>query len=138
MNPVLLDTGALYALADEDDAWHDRVKAYVDRHPGPLLVPITVLPEACYLVNSHLGQEAERALLAACVSGKFSVASVTADDIIRSIELLDPYADANIGFVDASVIAMAERLAIRQVVTVDRRDFALVRPRHCSVFDLLP
>ena len=138
MPAILLDTGALYALADRDDAWHARMKSLLEEHPGPLLLPITVLPEACYMLNTHLGQEAERALLAACASGRFTVVSTTVEDIVRSIELLDLYADSNLGFVDASVVAIAERLGVRQIATTDRRDFSLVRPRHCSALELLP
>lgn len=138
METLLLDTGALYALADSDDSWHERVKVFLDQHLAAHLVPITVLPEVCYLLNSHLGQEPERAFLAACASGRFTGAPVTVEDIARSVELLDLYADANLGFVDASVIAVAERLNVRQIVTVDRRDFALVRPRHCPAFALFP
>jgi predicted nucleic acid-binding protein len=138
MPAILLDTGALYALADRDDAWHQRVTSLVEDHSAPLLLPVTVLPEACYLLNTHLGQEAERALLAACASGRFAVVVITTEDIVRSIELLDLYSDSNLGFVDASVVAIAERLDVRRIVTTDRRDFSLVRPRHCSAFELLP
>lgn len=138
MPAILLDTGALYALADQDDAWHERVKSLLDQHHETLLVPVTVLPEACYLLNAHLGQEAERALLTTCASGELIVAAITTEDIARSVELLDLYADANLGFVDASVVALSERLNVRQIVTTDRRDFSLVRPRHCPAFELLP
>lgn len=114
------------------------MKSLLDQHHETLLVPVTVLPEACYLLNAHLGQEAERALLTACASGELIVAAITTEDIARSVELLDLYADANLGFVDASVFALSERLNVRQIVTTDRRDFSLVRPRHCPAFELLP
>jgi predicted nucleic acid-binding protein len=114
------------------------VKLLFDQHLDPILVPITVLPEACYLLNTHLGQQAERALLTACVSGELTVAPITAQDIARSVELLDLYAGADLGFVDTSIVALAERLNIHRIVTTDRRDFSLVRPRHCAAFELLP
>lgn len=138
MPTILLDTGALYALADQDDAWHERMKSLLDRHPETFLVPITVLPEACYLLNAHLGQGAERALLASCASGELTVVPITTEDIARTVELLDLYADANLGFVDASVVALTERLNVRRIATTDRRDFSIVRPRHCAAFELLP
>jgi predicted nucleic acid-binding protein len=135
---VLLDTGAIYALADRDDAWHERVKSLLDQHPDPFLVPITVLPEACYLLNAHLGQEAERAFLRACASGELTVVPMTTDDLARSVEILALYADANLGFVDASVFALAERLNIsaksppRIVVTFLLCVLATVPHSSCS------
>lgn len=52
--------------------------------------------------------------------------------------LMRIYADSNIGFVDSAIIALAERLNSTRIVTLDRRHFTFVRPRHCAHFDLLP
>jgi len=41
-------------------------------------------------------------------------------------------------FVDALIAATAERLNIKQLLTLDRRDFQLIRPKHCGSFELLP
>ena len=138
MPPVLVDTGILYAIADCDDAWHESVKAYLESQTDSLLVPVTVLPEACYLLNSYIGQEAERQLVMSLQRGEMQVEGVTDKDFQRTSNLLEQYADANIGFVDATVVAMAERRKIRRILTTDRRHFSLIRPRHCPYFDLLP
>jgi hypothetical protein len=45
MASVLVDTGIFFAIADRDDAWHDRVRAYLETSVESLLVPVTVLPE---------------------------------------------------------------------------------------------
>ena len=36
------------------------------------------------------------------------------------------------------IAATAERLNIKRLLTLDRRDFQLIRPRHCDSFELLP
>jgi uncharacterized protein len=51
---------------------------------------------------------------------------------------LAKYADSRIDFVDASVMAVAERYGITKILTLDRRDFRLLRPQHCQAFELLP
>ena len=135
---ILVDTGALYALADETDRWHQPVKAFLERHPDPLILPVTVLPETCYLLNVYLGQEAERRFVASAARGELILEAVTPADLRRCLELLETYADANIGFVDASLVAIAERLNVRRLLTTDRRDFSLIRPRHCPALELLP
>ena len=138
MAQVLVDTGILYALADADDTWHEPAKLFVKANADALVVPVTVLPEACYLVNTYLGREAERSLLASVAMGELNIESLAAGDFRRILEILEVYADADIGFVDASVVAVAERLKIRRVLTTDRRHFSFIRPRHCPSFELLP
>ena len=53
-------------------------------------------------------------------------------------ELVEIYADFPLGGTDASVIALAERLDAPVVVTLDRRHFDAVRPRHIEAFELVP
>ncbi len=55
MAGLLLDTGALYALADRDDQWHRRMVAALKGHSADRIVPVTVLAEACYLIGAQLG-----------------------------------------------------------------------------------
>lgn len=138
MPAVLVDTGPLYAMADRDDDWHGRVVGFVERSSDELIVPVTVLPEAAYLLAAHLGPEAEQRLVRSVVNGEMAVEDLTIQDLRRTLELLQRYAEARIGFVDASIVATAERLRISRILTTDRRDFALIRPRHCKAFELLP
>lgn len=135
---ALVDTGILYALADKGDAWHRRAAASVIGFLGRLIVPASVIPEACYLLNSCLGPFAETAFLVALNNREMSVEQMTGPDMVRTVEILKQYADANIGFVDASLVAVAERLGINTILTTDRRHFSLVKPAHCSAFTLLP
>lgn len=138
MASVLVDTGPLYAIADRDDDWHDRTVRFIEANRDDLVVPVSVLPEAAYLLAAHLGAAAERQLVQSVLNGEFAVEQLISADLRRTLELLHQYEKARIGFVDATVIAVAERLKIPRILTTDRRDFSLIRPRHCKVFDLLP
>ena len=53
-------------------------------------------------------------------------------------ELVESYADLPLGGTDASVIALAERFGVTTLLSLDRRHFSVVRPRHVGAFDLLP
>lgn len=53
-------------------------------------------------------------------------------------DLVETYADLPLGAADASVIAVAERLGVHQVATLDHRHFTVVRPRHVAALELLP
>ncbi|AKV66261.1 hypothetical protein VL20_1074 [Microcystis panniformis FACHB-1757] len=48
------------------------------------------------------------------------------------------FAQPNLDFTDAAIIAIAERLTITRVYTLDRRDFSIIRPSHCDYFELFP
>jgi predicted nucleic acid-binding protein len=134
--PLLLDTGVIYALADEDDAWHSRVRAFLEKERQVLLVPVTVLPEAAYLVRERLGPRAELELAKSVATGELAIEPLLPSDLKRIAELLS--ASPFLGFVDSSIVAVAERLKLTSIVTTDRRDFARVRPKHVKRFELLP
>ena len=134
--PLLVDTGPLYALADADDAWHGRVRDFLAEQEEMLLVPVTVLPEVTHLLASRLGAHVERAFIESLAAAELALEGLRPADVVRSAELLATYPD--IGFVDATVVAMAERLKLGAVVTTDRRHFGAIRPRHRVAFELLP
>ncbi len=138
MAGILLDTGALYAIADRDDKWHKAMVREIQGRREDRIVPVSVLTEACYLIGTHLGPVAERHLIRATIRGEFLLEELSLRDLERADAVLQKYADANIGFVDASVVAIAERLKIRTIVTTDQRHFRLFRPKHCPSFELLP
>ncbi len=133
---LLLDTGVLYALADVDDDWHERARDLLADQPDVLLVPMTVLPEVAYLVHLRLGPSAELAFVRSVAAGEVSVQNLTTKDFERTATLMEQYPD--IGFVDASVVAIAERLRLRSIATTDRRHFGKIQPSHIKAFELLP
>jgi len=78
------------------------------------------------------------ALLSDIESGAFVVEDVAGSDYPRIADLCDRYADADIGFVDAAVLAIVERLDEPKLATLDRRHFGMLRPRHRESLVLLP
>lgn len=68
----------------------------------------------------------------------FDVEQPSGNDWARMAELVEQYADFPLGGTDASVVTLAERVGASIVVTLDRRHFAAVRPRHVPSFEMLP
>lgn len=97
-----------------------------------------MVTEVAYLIATRLGAEPEVRFLGDLAGGAFTVEPVAAADWLRIAELVARYRDLPLGTVDASVVTAAERLGIRDVATVDRRHFTVVRPAHCEAFTLLP
>lgn len=135
---VIADTGALYALVDSSDAWHRRVATWWKSNRRPVLVPVSVLPEVSYLLQTRIGVEAELAFIRAVADGEFPIEPIEPDDFDRTASLMERYADLPLGFVDASVVALAERTDAREILTTDRRHFGVVRPQHTRALALVP
>jgi uncharacterized protein len=133
---LLADTGAILALIDRRDAWHARVRTFLSGRRELLLLPATVLPEITYMLRTWLGAGEELAFVNSIASGESAVEDLRAIDYQRCGELMQLYGE--IGFVDASIVAVAERLDLPRLLTTDRRHFSIVRPRHVEAFELVP
>jgi hypothetical protein len=135
---LILDTGPLYASLDRSDQDHAACRAMIEHADEPLVIPSPVLVEVDYWIGQRLTPGALVALLADIESGAYRVADLEPSDYTRIRELCDRYADADIGFVDAAVFALVERLGESKLATLDRRHFSLLRPRHRDTIDLVP
>jgi hypothetical protein len=135
---IIIDTGPLVAAADADDRQHARCIEMFRVARRPWLVPEPVIAEVCYLLERERGSRVEAAFLRSFGQGNFVLAPLTLADTDRMAELVETYADFPLGGVDAAVIAIAERLKVSTIATLDRRHFTAVRPQHVSAFTLLP
>jgi predicted nucleic acid-binding protein len=133
---AIVDAGPLYAAADVDDQDHQECLSALSRADLRLVVPALAVAEATYFVGGRLGAAAESRFLTGV--GELDVEGPSAEDFTRMAELVEEYADFPLGGTDASVIALAERLDVAIIVTLDRRHFASVRPSHRESFELLP
>jgi uncharacterized protein len=135
---LLCDTGVLLAAGNVKDQAHHACVRLLRQAQGPLLVPSPVMGEVGYLLQSRVGPSAEVTFLKSFGGDGFRVAELADDDIQRMAELVETYLDLPLGIVDAAVVAIAERLRLPEVATIDHRHFSVVRPRHVPAFTLLP
>jgi predicted nucleic acid-binding protein len=133
---VIADTGAIIALLDEDDKHHAAVVDVAQSFD--LLIPVTVLPEVDYLVTKYLGEAVVRSFLEAMTEGEFIYLPIEIEEIRRTTEIMARYSDIPIGFVDASLVALAESHNIHRILTLDRRHFNIIRPESIEYLELLP
>jgi predicted nucleic acid-binding protein len=138
---IVCDTGPLVAAALSNDADH---RACVDLLTGlhlarrPILLPAPVTAEVGYLLAREAGAAVEALFLRSVADGDLEPVDLTADDYGRMADLVAEYADLPLGTTDAAVIALAERLDVAEVATLERRHFTVVRPRHVGALTLLP
>lgn len=133
---AVVDAGPLYAAADTDDRNHRRCVEVLSDSRLRFVIPALAVAEATYLVGKRLGPRPEAAFLRGLEP--FEIEAPEPEDWQRIGSLVEQYVDLPLGGTDASLIALAERLDARTVITLDRRHFSVVRPRHCGAFELLP
>jgi hypothetical protein len=95
-----------------------------------------VLVEVAYWIHARLHAGVLTALLDDVTAGAYVVDDLKAEDYRRVHQLCDRYAD--IGFVDAAVLAVVERWNEPKLATLDERHFRTLRPRHVESLRLLP
>ena len=135
---LIVDSGPLVAYLNRNDPDHDRCAELLESHDGDLLVTPYVLTECCYLVEKYLGPEAEINLVESVVGGDLVQAFPDERDMARIAELMRRYRGFPLGIADASVIAVAERLKVTSVATLDHRHFRAIVPDHVPALTLLP
>ncbi|MDQ3678360.1 MAG: VapC toxin family PIN domain ribonuclease [Actinomycetota bacterium] len=121
-------------MLDADDQDHAPCSELLRSWTGIRLVPAPVLVELDHFVPYG----AFTSFLEDVQRGAFLIEDLQPGDYVRLRELLIAYADLRLGFVDAAVLAVVERFAERQVATLDRRHFAVVRLDHTDTLQLLP
>jgi predicted nucleic acid-binding protein len=135
---LILDTGPLYASLDRSDADHAACRQLIEAADEPLVIPAPVLVEVDYWIHARLHMGVLLALVDDIVAGAYRVEELHIEDYRRIRELCDRYADADVGFVDAAVLAVVERLSEPKLATLDHRHFRVLRPRHVKVLRLVP
>lgn len=120
---VLVDTSALYALANPDDTHHTRAQAIhqsLIRRKLTLVLPNFLLAETHTIINRRLGSHAAREFLTLALQD-FEIERVTLEDEWAAHALLqDVRQGKDVSYFDAVAVAVAERLGMDEVFTFDR------------------
>ena len=135
---LICDTGPLLAALDAADRDHERCARLLIDANEDLVVPTLVLAELDYWCGRRLPPDAWLIFLEDLLAGAYRIESPTSMDLARCRELQARYADLSLGVVDASIVALTERLTEPKVATLDQRHFRAVRPAHVASLELLP
>jgi uncharacterized protein len=135
---IIADTSGLLALFDRTEPAHAEVAAAVEATAHTLVVSPYVIAELDYLVATRIGVEAELTVLAELAGGAYELAELGAADLAAARGVIARYQDQEIGVADASLVVLADRCATRDILTLDRRHFGVLRPLRGGRFRLLP
>lgn len=135
---LVCDTSVLLAALDAADPDHGPCAKLIAGSREDLIVPALVLSELDYWCHERLTAAVWVAFLEDVLDGAYGVEHPSQGDLERCHELQSTYADLEVGVVDASVLAVVERLGEPKLATLDHRHFATMRPRHVEALELLP
>jgi predicted nucleic acid-binding protein len=125
---VLADTGPIVAAANRRDHAHDLAAALVTELGRELVVLDPVIVEVDQLLRARVNRDAGVAFLSAIAKGEHAVDFMTQGLVRHAAEIDARFRDLDLGFVDASIMAYAERHDL-PILTFDFEDFRAAPPR---------
>ena len=139
MRGALVDAGPLVAVLDESDGDHQRCVSVLKRLSDPMITTWPVVTEAMYLLRQTQNPlDSQDALLAMLDRQLVLVVELRREDVPRLQALVRKYRDLPMDLADATLVRIAEREAVRQVFTLDRRDFQVYRLGRRETLTIIP
>jgi predicted nucleic acid-binding protein len=132
----LIDTGAILALVDSDDEWHEPCVEAYNHNRLPWLTTEAVLTEASYLVRRNLRDD--RAVWTLLRSGAVRMSVIANEELPQIQALMAQYADRPMDFADATLVHLAARERLSVILTIDHDDFETYRLPGRKKFTVLP
>jgi len=131
-------SSGLLAAIDSSQNQHAKAVAALRQASGPLLMSPFVLAEIDYLLATRVSAEAQHVLLEEVARGAYRLEQFTAEDVASAAVILGRYGDLGIGLADASIVVLAERYGVLEVLTLDHRHFQALRGPGGRRFRLRP
>lgn len=135
---ILVDTSAALQLASSTAQRHADVARVVAELTGPFVLSSFVLAELDYMLAKRHGQAAQLAVLGEVVDGAYEVAEFGRVEVKSATAVIRRYADLEVGLADASIVVLAEKHQVIDVLTFDARHFRAMRGPGGRPFRLLP
>ncbi len=135
---ALLDTGFVYAVINRTERQHEAATKIAREVREPMLLPTPVIVEVAFLLLRDIGPLAVADFVGGLATTDMQLVDPQVTDYERAAAILRQYNDAHIDLVDSLIVAIAERLDIDLILTLDQRHFRMFRPKHRVAFELLP
>ena len=133
---ALIDTGAILAILDRKDHWHQKCTDAFRQMRLPLLTSQAVLTELFHLTGDDRNEmEAAWKFLR---SGAVVIGSIDNSDMPALHNLMSKYWDRPMDFADATLVCLAKRESLSTILTVDNSDFTTYRIEGKRKFRVLP
>ncbi len=122
---AMLDTGPWVALIDRSETKHLDCVKWFKAYTGSLYSTEAVLTEVLYLLNFSI--KAQVAALDFVSKSAVEIVPSNTESLTVCQSLMEKYADLPMDFADATLVALAQETGIRDVITLDKKDFSIYR-----------
>ena len=117
MKNILVDTGSVVALFNRRDKHHKRVLEFTQNYTGGFITTWSVITEATHLLRNSI--QAQLNLLEWIRRGGIEIVQIEKNDVERMITLTKKYSDLPMDLADCSLIIVAEKLAVNEIISID-------------------
>lgn len=137
MPSALVDTGAVVALVNRDDRYHDAAASWFRGYRGRLLTTEAVVTETAYVLAASPPHQyaALKWFERARASALLRIEPIADYEAIAGI--IARYEDLPCDYADATLIALAESSGVVAIATIDQRDFSVYRLKGRKRFRIL-
>lgn len=135
---LVLDTGVIYAVLDENDQDRDACVSLLESTNEQLVIPCAVLVELDYWVRKFASVEVWAAFCEDVRDGAYAIYPIDSHSLVVAAGIQQRFSDQPIGFVDAAIVATCEALGEEKVATLDVRHFSVVRTTEGKPLHILP
>ncbi len=133
---AILDTGPWVALIDRSESRHSQCVQWLKNFSGKLYSTEAVLTEVLYLLNFSI--TAQCAALDFILGSVVEIVPSSTESLKKTKNLMKKYADLPMDFADATIVCLATETGMQNVVTFDKKDFAVYRLPKKRIFAIMP
>lgn len=135
---MILDASGLLVFLDAHAHQHKHVDWLIETATEPLLSSPFILAEVDYLVTTRLGPGHSLRFLEDVAAGAYKLEPMNSHDVGAALAIMQRYGSLTIGLADASIVVLAERHGVGDVLTFDQRHFRAITWGNSKPFRLLP
>ena len=133
---ALIDSGAIVAMLDKADPWHQLCREAFRQLHLPLLTSEAVLTEVFHFVGET--QSKMETAWKFVRSGALVLGKIDHEELPQIHALMSRYWDRPMDFADATLVHLAKRESISAILTIDHADFTTYRIEGKRQFKVLP
>jgi hypothetical protein len=133
---AIIDTGPWVALIDRSETRHAESVQWLKNFSGRLYSTEAVLTEVLYLLNFSIS--AQCAALDFVLESVVEIVPSSAESLNKTKNLMKKYADLPMDFADATIVCLAAETGMQNIVTFDRKDFAVYKLPKKKSFTIIP
>ena len=133
---AILDTGPWVALIDRSESRHSKCVQWLKNFSGRLYSTEAVLTEVLYILN--FSTKAQCAAMDFVLEAIVEIVPHSIESLKKAKNLMKKYADLPMDFADASIVCLATETGTQNVVTFDKKDFAIYKLPKKNNFTIMP